>query len=309
VLARSAALLPVLAGPILLSLQTASREAPAAMHWMTPHDKLVQIASPFINYLFPLDMISAALMYGTVAVCVAIGWFVLAPRAILAVAALAILYVVLPFDLMGASFLDTRIAIMLGFLLFAAVDPVRLPQLLRRPVAIALVALFAVRMAVVADVWTEHRHDIAELRAAIADVPPGASVYMTNVPQDEAPAYWDAGPRSRRLSNTLRADFHLPALLLIERGAFWPILFANPAQQPIELRPRYARLAREGHDIPPHADLVADPDRGTAALRDFDFVLMLEAGADPDLAGFVTKYLELVSRTDFAALFRVRRDP
>src|SRR6185503_19864525 len=102
--------------------------------------------------------------------------------------------------------------------------------------------------------------DLAELRAVIADVPPGASVYMTNVPQGEAPAYWDAGPLSRRLSNTLLADHHLPALLLIERGAFWPVLFANPAQQPIELRPRYARLARKGHDIPSHAELVADPD-------------------------------------------------
>ena len=85
-----------------------------------------------------------------------------------------------------------------------------------------------------------------------------------------------------RLSNTLRADYHLPALLLIERGAFWPVLFANPAQQPIRLRPAYARLAREAHDIPSHAALKADPERGAAALRQFDFVLMLEAGADPD---------------------------
>ena len=45
-----------------------------------------------------------------------------------------------------------------------------------------------------------------------------------------------------------------------------------------------------------------------AALRDFDFVLMLEAGADPDLSGFVPKCLTLLSRTDFAALFRVRGD-
>ena len=131
---------------------------------------------------------------------------------------------------------------------------------------------------------------------------------MTNVPQEEAPAYWDAGPRSRRFSNGLRADFHLPALLLIERGAFWPILFANPAQQPIRLRPAYARLAQEAHDIPSHAALVLDPNRGSAALRDFDFVLMLEAGADADLAGFVPQCLELMSSRDFAALFRVRRE-
>jgi len=253
-------------------------------------------------------MVSAVLVYGGLALGIAAGWLVLAPRAVGAVAILLLSYPVLPFDLMSASFFDTRIAIMLGFLLFAATEPAHLPAQPRRMVAAGLAALFAVRMSVVADVWVQHRRDLADLRAVIAAVPPGASVYMTNVPQEEAPAYWDAGPRSRRLSNTLRADYHLPALLLIERGAFWPLLFANPAQQPIRLRPAYERLAHEAHDIPSHAALVADPDRGSAALSDFDFVLMLEAGADANLPGFVRKCLVLLSQTDFAALYRVRHE-
>ena len=37
-------------------------------------------------------------------------------------------------------------------------------------------------------------------------------------------------------------------------------------------------------------------------------VLMLEAGADSDLANFIPRYLTLESRSDFAALFRVQRD-
>jgi hypothetical protein len=308
VLVRSAALLPALAGPILLSLLTALRDAPTATHWMDLHDKLVQVASPFINYLFPLDIITAVLVYGGIVLGVAAGRLVIAPRAILAVAGLAILYAALPFDLMSASFFDTRIAIMLGFLVFATVEPVCLPWP-HRVIAAGLGTLFAVRMAVVAEAWAEHRSDLADLRAVIATVPPGASVYMTTVPQEEAPTYWNAGPLSRRLSNTLRADYHLPALLLIERGAFWPVLFANPAQQPIRLRPDYARLASEAHDIPSHAALLADPERRSASLRNFDFVLMLEAGADADLAGFVPECLMLLSSTDFAALFRVRRDP
>jgi hypothetical protein len=168
--------------------------------------------------------------------------------------------------------------------------------------------LFAVRMATLAYVWSEQRRDVADLRAVMAAVPPGAKVLFTNVPQEEAPDYWDAGPRSRRLANGLRADYHLPALLLIERGAYWPVLFANPAQQPIRLQPAYARLAREAHDMPSHARLVADPDGALPALCDFDFVLMLEAGADADLANFIPGYLDLQSRSDFAALFRVRRD-
>jgi hypothetical protein len=103
-------------------------------------------------------------------------------------------------------------------------------------------------------------------------------------------------------------DYHLPALLLIERRAFWPILFANPAQQPIRLRPVYERLAREAHDIPPHATLMADPDHGIATLGSFDFVLMLEAGADPNPDGFLPKCVAPLVRTDFAALYRVRHE-
>jgi hypothetical protein len=275
---------------------------------MTPHDKFVQLASPFINYLFSLDVASAALVYGGVALGVASGWLTLAPPAALAVAVLVILYVGLPIDLIGTSFVDTRVAIMLGFLTFAAVTPVCLPRLPSRAIAAVFVTLFTVRMLVVATVWAEHRHDLADLRAAIASVTPGASVYLTNVPPEEVPEYWDAGPRSRRLSNMQRTDYHLPALLLIERQAFWPVLFANPAQEPIRLRPAYAALARKADGIPPHGVLRTDPDTGSAALRDFDFVLMLEAGADQNLATFVPRCLALQSRNDFAALFRVRRD-
>ena len=306
VLVRSASLLPVLAGPLFLAFLTPISTQPLATHRMSLQDKLIQVASPFINYDFTLDMFTAVLIYGGITLGIALGCLVLAPRAAAAVVVLIILYAVLPFDLMSASFVDTRIAIMLGFLAFAAVDPVW-PRA-HRAIAVALALLFVVRMAVLADVWAGQRRDLAELRSVIAAVPPGALVYMTSVPQEEAPAYWDAGPHSRRLSNTLRSDFHLPALLLIERHAFWPILFANPTQQPIRLRPNYAELAREEHDIPSHAALVANPNNGTAALRDFDFVLMLEAGADADVANFLPGCLTLLSRTDFAALLRVQRD-
>jgi len=308
ILLRAAGLLPVVAGPVVLWQQTALREAPAAVHWMSLYDKTVQIASPFINYVLPLDLISTVLVYGGIIIGIAAGWLVLAPRAAVAAVLVTAACAILPFDLKSASFLDTRAAIMLGFLAFAAVDPIGPRPGTWRLVAAGCAALFVARMAVVADAWTGHRRDLQQLRAVIASVPPGATVFVTNVPPDEAPAYWDAGPRGRHLSNTLRAEYHLPALLLIERGAFWPGLFANPAQQPIRLRPAYAALARAARDIPSHAQVVAKPDSALPALRAFDFVLMLEADADPNLAGFVPRCLVLAARTDFAALFRVHRD-
>ena len=82
VLVRSASLLPVLTGPMVLWLLTALREAPTETHWMTPQEKLLQLASPFINYVLPLDLISAALVFGGVALGIATARIVVAPRAI-----------------------------------------------------------------------------------------------------------------------------------------------------------------------------------------------------------------------------------
>jgi hypothetical protein len=323
---RGVGLSAVLTGPIVLATLAAVHDAPAAPHWPRLDVKLVNAASPFINYVFPLDMVTFVLVYGAIALGIAAGWLIVTPRAVAAVVTLPVAYFALPFDLMSGSFLDMRFAVMFGFLVFAAVDPAsenkrtaaqgqavrwRRPQvntLVYQLAAVVCAVLFALRMALLAGVWTAQRRDLAELRFAIGIVPPSAKVFFTNVPQEEAPAYWDAGPRSRRLSNGLRADYHLPALLLIERGAFWPVLFANPAQQPIRLQPSYARLAREAHDIPDHARLLADPESALPALCDFDFVLMLEAGADHDPANFIPDCLALEARTDFAALFRVLRN-
>jgi hypothetical protein len=317
-LVRCTGLLVVLVGPIVLVTLAPMHASPWAAHWPRWDVKVVNGASPLINYVLPLDVISVVVVYGGIALGVAFGWFTVAPRAVAALVILSVAYFVLPFDLMSGSFLDMRFAVMFGFMLFAAVDSGPQTVTLRgssigwkfRVIAAGFTLLFVVRMSVLAKVWVAQRHDLAELRAVIAEVPPGAKVFFTNIPQEEAPADWDAGPRSRRLSNGLRTDYHMPALLLIERGAFWPVLFANPSQQPIRLRPDYTKLAREAHDIPSHARLVGDPNSALPALCHFDYVLMLEAGADTDLANFVPQILSLESRSDFAALFRVlRRSP
>jgi len=167
--------------------------------------------------------------------------------------------------------------------------------------------LFVTRMTVVAEVWTQHRDDLADLRAVIAKVPPGAIVTFTNVPQEEAPAYWDAGPRARRLSNGLRAIITCRSVADRTRG-----LLAHAVRQPgaatHPTAPRIREARARGPRHSPHADLVTDPDRSLPALRDFDFVLMLEAGADPNLAGFMPRCLNLMTQTDFAALFRIKHD-
>jgi hypothetical protein len=93
------------------------------------------------------------------------------------------------------------------------------------------------------------------------------------------------------------------ALLLIEHRAFWPFLFDNPSQQPVETRQPYRELADRARSIADHGTLAVP---GKVDLCGFDYLLLLEAGADADLAHFGGDRLALLRRADMAALFRVR---
>ena len=199
---------------------------------------------------------------------------------------------------------------MLGFLLFAAVEPRMLPWQPRRAVAAGLVTLFAVRMAVVAEAWAEHRRDLADLRAVIAAVPPGAAGI-----HDQRATGGGAGLLGRAGRAAGGSRTRCAPIIICPRCCSSSAARSGRCCSPI---PHSSRSAcgppmpgwpgrRTTSPRTPPSRLTRNADR--PALRDFDFVLMLEAGADPDLPGFVPKCLALVSSTDFAALFRVRRDP
>ena len=97
----------------------------------------------------------------------------------------------------------------------------------------------------------------------------------------------------------------LPAILLIERRAYWPFLFDNPSQQPVATLPPFRELAERAGSIPDHRALAVP---GKVDLCGFDHLLLLDAGGEPDLTHFATNRLALIAQSDVAALFRVRPD-
>jgi hypothetical protein len=170
-------------------------------------------------------------------------------------------------------------------------------------VACAFTGFFAIRMSVVGYAWHEHQHDLNDLRAVIATVQPGEKVLTVEVSPNTAPDYWRDVPLSRILSFGLRLDSHLPALLLIEHRAYWPFLFDNPSQQPVQTLPPYKELAARADRLTRHLALTIP---GEVDLCGFDHLLLLDAGGQPDLAHFAADRLALVADRDIAALFHVR---
>ena len=101
-----------------------------------------------------------------------------------------------------------------------------------------------------------------------------------------------------RLSNGMPLNDHMPAILLIERRAFWPFLFDNPSQQPIETLQPYRDLALRAGAVADARDL-----RHTDLCGD-DYVLLF--GPADGLAQFVSDRLQLLNHAGFAALFHIR---
>jgi hypothetical protein len=300
---RFAALAALVVAPLGLYLLSPLAPLADETEFSSLADKADQLVLPFANYILPLDIATACLVGAFLLACIAKRCCRVTPGSGVVLLLTALLFLAAPWSFKGTYFLDTRFVIMLGFLLFGAVLPTGLPRTAEVSAVAAVAMLFAVRMAVVAFAWIGHRHDVADLRAVTATIGPGARVFIASAPPEQVPRYWRNAPLSRQLSFGIRLDHHLPALLLVEHRAYWPFLFDNPSQQPVETLLPYRELAKRTDAI---ADSRALAVPGKVDLCGFDYVLLLEAGGEPDLAHFATDRLLLVAQSDFAAVFRIR---
>ena len=304
VLARLAVLMPSLVAPLGLYLISPLAPVADGTEFASPADKARQLVFPFANYILPLDIATAC----------AIGMFLLAclamprccrvsPGSGLALLLTALLFLAAPWAFKGTYFFDTRFVIMFGFLLFGALLPINLSPMARALRGHRLHAAVRRPHGGGGFAWHGHAHDIADLRAVIASVQPGRTLTRRRGVARGGARYWQNVPLSRRLSSGLRLDHHLPALLLIEHRAFWPFLFDNPSQQPVETLQPYRGLAERSGSIPDQRALAVP---GRIDLCGYDHLLLLDAGGEPDLAHFAPDRLLLLAQSDIAALFRIR---
>lgn len=297
---RTGALLALTLAPaiVLYGLSPLSGSQAGAQEWADFSHKAWEVFTPFMIPRKPVTLLTGLCAFGFLIMNLRGARFALGARPALLL--LALIFALAPDTIKGGTFLDVRLALMFGLLLFAGIAPAPLGG--RRPWAMLLGLLLVLRSGVVALAWYDHRHDLADLRAAIASVPPGAKVLAA---EGEA-------PDRLVMPGLYRLDSHLPALLLIERRAFWPLLFADPAQQPLMVRPPYDAIAEPSLsetvdwtllDKPPTAETLAL----AAYLQDwrgkFDYVLLI----DPPASGPLPAGLTLVHGGGIAALYRITR--
>ena len=291
------AVAPVAVLPTALYFAARLEAMSGGVEFLPLAEKLRQLLAPFVAYDSGLDLATALAVGLFVVVCAGARRLEVPGGVRIALAGFAALYVLAPYAWKGTQSLDTRFVFMFVLTLFAGLRPHGLPRALTLAAVIGFAALFLARTAVLSVAWHGHVDDLAQLRATMAAVAPGDKVYLASVAPNEMPDYWAKAPLARRLSNGIRADTHLPALLTMERRAFWPMLFDQPSQQPVLLTPAFQALAERNAGLMDHLAIVP------STLCGFDWVFLLGAGGDP---GFTTPNLRLQATSDAAALYRIR---
>jgi hypothetical protein len=283
-------------------------------HW-TFSTKIFYLAFPFMGYqVLPGALIAVIFLAN------AMSWFMrreggIGPGIAIAIASLFALWLGLPYNTASGLFIDGRVAFMLLLVLAAGIRPPQLPTSSWRYAALgALGVALLVQITLIAATWRDHEVPVAELRSSISAIPPGSKVLTISAPPDTSKAYWRDPPSGIITSSHIATYAHLPALLAIEQRAFWPLLFADPSQHPVIVQPPYAAIAGEG-DPPELEALIVEhqvnsiyPAPYLENWQDkFDFVLLINAGAVDDVEHFLPDKLQLLNRSRFAALFRVRK--
>lgn len=300
---------------VVLYLMAPLGQTPAGMMWLPWVHKLLWLAEPFLTYDGPVDWVVAVAFLTLVYVLARIGRLRAAPGLPITLGVLFAIYLACPFVMKQTGFIDARFPVMIGLLGIAGIRPVRLAPRPRLLLAAVLAVTFLARTASLAAVWYGHNQDVADMRQVIASVPPGARVLVVAVDPQDAPEYWTNLPRGREIPYYFRIEFHLPALLLLEHRAFWPCMFTEHLQQPVSLRPPYDRIGYPGCQPPDWQSLVVGysvhPVTPAPYLadwrRNFDDVLLLNAGGAGDLSQYLPGVLHLIAARDVAALYRIVR--
>jgi hypothetical protein len=279
--------------------------------------KLAELTGPFLTYFQTPDRLVAVAVVALIAICVVTRRARIAPAAAIAFVVLLLIWPFVPHVLKSIGYVDARFPIMMGFLLFAGFTPNALPRRATAILAPVLAVVFLVRMAAITNVWYGHTQTLNELRQAIAPIPPGAAVLAVDVPMEDVIPYWLTERRSWMTAAYYKTYYHLAALVVPERRAFWPRLFTGLGKQPVVVNPPYAALTAEEGELPDFHELER-PTPSAKALHDapylenwqtkFDYVLVLaSAAAGPDLDHLRPDILQPLVRTPFATLFRINR--
>ena len=268
-----------------------------------------------------LTWLSALFAFGVVAAATLRGRLRIAAEAWAALVVLAGGYLLLPDVLADNAMVYQRLVLPLTLVGIAAIRP-QLPRRVWRVAVAAWALLVVARGGAQAVEWSDQNRLLRDVHEVAQAIEPGTRVLAVR----DGTHVYHVDPEERGAQRVLRrtvAYTHLPAMVTLERDAFWPLLFAMPGKQPLTVAPGYAGLAQADGYLPLTQQLAAAAGMPAAAEScrfhpasfeeppchmwewpdRYDYVLRLNASATqaPD------PRLQLLASSGFAALYRVVR--
>ena len=282
-----------------------------------PMKRLEWLPAPFTGQGVLLGLVATALVVLPVLWAAWRGHLRIAAMMPFAFACLVAAYLLLPEQVLDTAMIFQRLSVPIALVGIAGVLPV-LPRRAGQALALATVALVAVRSTAMAELWHAQSRLLAEVEHVIATIPPGSSVvavrdgtHIYTVEPDE--------PADHRILRRTQAYIHVPAIVTLERDSFYPLIYSTPTKYPIAALPEYEKQTQDAGYLPlteqlgpaaaiPAADKRCGvlPGQIPCALwswpRRYDFVLRLNAHDTPPPGA---DHLQEVARDGWAVLYRV----
>ena len=313
---RGAALVGVVIGPMVLLAVSPLAGTAGGARWPSLGRKLGMLLVPFMGHVPWAGLLEAVGLALLMATWMWRGRLMMAPMLRVAGPLLLGAFMAMPTAYKGGYWIDARVPVLGGFVLFALIDMKPLAQREAAIVAVALAGAFLWRMAFVTAFWRGEQPMITGVREVLVQVTPGSRVLV--VDGQPHPRRWDgwaAAPHGVA-SHGFGVDYlHYGAFALIDRKAFWSDMFTLDGQQPLVPRAAYLSAGDGGADPFPPLRALA-PSAASAQSSDrhlwmngwpakFQFLLVINPAPGIDLATELPRYLQLLDRRKMAELYRI----
>jgi hypothetical protein len=198
----------------------------------TVHDKVMGIYSVLSIGIWQINLLSFGVLGGVLVAGFVFRRLAFSATALAMVVALGLVFLLMPFTLLGSGFADFRLPIAIAAIIFAGTTWQNLSRRWMAVVALTLGGLAVVRIGAMTAEWAHANRRYADIMGVMSGMEPGRRM-VALMAQEDMTAQFQRRPPIDNASG----------FAVIVRQAFVPNLFAEPEKHPSLLCPRWQRLA------------------------------------------------------------------
>ena len=295
--------------PSILYCFTILSENPAESVYYSAHDKLMQFVSSFFVYSKVLDLSIIGCLLGVL--CVA-GYYRLITinyRGLVAFIGFIVIYFILPHDFKTTGFLDTRLAVMVGFSCFFIIGISSQYPKIDKGIMILFLVLFSAKSANIAYNWSVWDQNVQNFKQVAKYFEPGDKIIQIDINSNEVKDFYNRAPYGWNLWTGQKTYYHIGALYVTQASGFYQYLFADKDKQPIWVKKQYFDLQNIVDNLPYYKDMIKPNDPNSIYFCHFDKVVVIDNWAieTPDKK-IHNDYLTLISGNSTVALYRINKE-